>query len=140
CLDPTAASHCILLADAGYNPLLPLALSPSGPNNFPVEFFYTVTDSDKLTLPGCAGVGGGKLTYRAALEGSFLKGVAVWGDQDTFTRTKIVVGSGALCANTTYAFVTPYGTDLITTDTSGGVVANKKGATVDVGCAVAPCD
>jgi hypothetical protein len=134
CLNP--AEPCVLLADPGYNPGLALAL----PGNFPVEFFYFVADSDKMDVPGCNGLGGGKVTYRAALEGSFGLGVATPGQQIAFTRTKIVVSPGGLCPNTTYAFTHPYGTDLITTDGVGGVVANKKGATTDIGCIGAPCD
>ncbi len=137
CLDP-APAPCVLLGDAGFNPALPLAL----PGNFPVEFFYFVADSDKMDVPGCPAplTPPAKVTYRAALEGSFLTGVAELGQQSAFTRTKIVVPPGGLCPNTTYAFTHPYGTDLITTDGAGGVVANKKGATIDTGCAAAPCD
>jgi Big-like domain-containing protein len=136
CLNP--AEPCVLLADPGYNPALPLAL----PGNFPVEFFYFVADSDKMDVPGCpaSGFSGGKVTYRAALEGSFPVAPPAPGGQITFTRTKIVVSPGGLCPNTTYAFTHPYGTDLITTDAAGGVVANKKGATTDVGCVGPPCN
>jgi hypothetical protein len=134
CLNPN--EPCVLLADPDYDPALPLSL----PGNFPIEFFYFVADSDKMDVPGCGGVGGAKVTYRAALEGSFPFAPPAVGQQLTFTRTKIVVGSGGLCPNTTYAFTHPYGTDLITTDSAGGVVANKKGATTDVGCVGAPCD
>jgi hypothetical protein len=134
CLNPN--EPCVLLADPTYNPALPLAL----PGNFPIEFFYFVADSDKMDVPGCKGAGGAKVTYRVALEGSFPVAPPAVGGQIAFTRTKIVVGSGGLCPNTTYAFTHPYGTDLITTDNAGSVVANKKGATVDVGCVGSPCD
>jgi len=136
CLNPN--EPCVLLADANYNPALPLTL----PGNFPTEFFYSVADSDKMDVPGCpaAGFTGAKVTYRVGLEGSFPVPPPASGQQITFTRTKIVVGPGGLCPNTTYAFTHPYGTDLITTDASGGVVANKKGATTDVGCVGPPCN
>lgn len=137
CLNPN--EPCVLLADPNYDPALPLSF-PGPPVNFPIEFFYFVADSDKMDVPGCGGVGGAKVTYRAALEGSFPLAPPAVGQQLTFTRTKIVVGPGGLCPNTTYAFTHPYGTDLITTDAAGGVVANKKGATTDVGCVGAPCD
>ena len=132
------AEPCVLLADPGFNPALPMVF----PTNFPVEFFYTVADTDKMNVPGCpaAGTGPAKVTYRVGLEGSFFSGVAQAGQQITFTRTRIVVGPGGLCPNKTYAFTTPYGTDLVTTDANGGVVANKKGATIDTGCGAVPCD
>jgi hypothetical protein len=135
CLNP--AQPCVLIKDPGYDPAQPLAL----PGNFPIEFFYFVADSDKMDLPGCpaTGFGGAKVTFRAALEGSFVT-TALDGQQIAFTRTKIVVPPGGLCPNRTYAFTHPYGTDQVTTDASGGVVANKKGATIDVGCLGAPCD
>ena len=134
------AEPCVLLADATYDGINPLAF-PGPPLNFPGEFFYFVADSDKMDAPGCGGAGSSaKVTYRAALEGSFATGVPILGDQITFTRTKIVVSTGGLCPNTTYAFTHPYGTDLVTTDGSGAVVANKKGATIDIGCVGAPCN
>lgn len=131
CLDPTDPG-CVLIPDPGFNGLPPVLYV----SNFPVEFFYFVADSDKMDTPGCpsAGTTSTKVTYRAAMEGSFALGVAQVGQDTMFTRTKIVVPPGGLCPNTTYAFVTPYGTDLITTDAGGGIVANKKGATVDIGC------
>lgn len=140
CLNP--AEPCVLIADATYDGTNPLSF-PGPPVNFPAEFFYFVADADKMNVPGCPAAGflGSNVTYRAALEGAFATTAGpIPGDQIAFTRTKIVVSPGGLCPNTTYAFTHPYGTDLITTDSAGGVVANKKGATIDIGCVGAPCD
>jgi hypothetical protein len=130
---------CVLIPDGppadspAFTTALPLAYT--GFTNWPIEFFYYVADSDKMSLPGCPPVStaGPNVTYRAAMEGS-MAFTNPKSDPTMFTRTKIVVAPGGLCPSTTYAFVTPYGTDLITTDSAGGVVANKKGATVDIGC------
>jgi len=134
CLD--TKGPCVLLADPGFNPANPVVF----PTNFPSEFFYTVVDADKLTTPGCpaSGIAAGPLKFRAALEGSFLNGVVRAGEQITFTRTKIV--ANGLCPNTTYTFTHPYGTDVFTANGSGQIVANKTGGTIDIGCAVLPCD
>jgi hypothetical protein len=134
--------YCVLIADPHFDPALPLSFpgSATSPLNYPSEVFYFVADSDKLNSPGCpaSGIGPGRLKYRAAVEATFVTGVPIAGDQITFARTKIV--ADGLCPNTTYAFTHPYGTDLITTDSQGQVVANKKGGTIDIGCAGAPCN
>ncbi len=72
------------------------------------------------------------------MEGSFANGLVIPGDEITFTRTKIV--ATGLCPNTTYEITHPYGLDLVTTNASGQIVANKAGATIDTGCAGAPCN
>jgi len=137
CVDPTDA-QCVLAPDAKFNPALPLKLDSSNTGtNFPGESFYFLADAG-LTTPGCPaqGIGPGTATYRAALEAAFTSGDANWGDQISFTRTKIFV-KGGLCPNTDYYFTHPYGKDLVTTDGSGGVAANRK---IDTGCLSAGCD
>lgn len=132
CLDVND-NHCVVLADPGYNPLLPLSF----PSNFPSEFFYNVADSDKIPTPGCPGATSplaanpGQALVRAALEGAFANGTPAAGEQMVFGRIRVVV-KGGLCPNTEYTFTHPYGTTVLTTDADGGVKPNP--GTVDVGC------
>ncbi len=127
--DPT----CVVLADAGFNPANPLVF----PTNFPSEFFYSLADSELVPTDGCGGTTPpGTAMMRAALEGSFVTGAPVAGDQITFGRIRIAVTSG-LCPNTPYVFQTPYGPQNYTTDAGGGIPRNA--GTTQVGCAAAPC-
>lgn len=133
CLDLTDATHCVILADPGFNPLQPIAF----PANFPSEFFYNVADSDKIVTPGCPGAASplaanpGQALVRAALEGAFANGTPVPGEQMVFGRIRIVV-KGGLCPGTQYTFTHPYGTTVLTTDADGGI--KPAAGTVDVGC------
>ncbi|MFN8124201.1 MAG: choice-of-anchor D domain-containing protein [Thermoleophilia bacterium] len=131
CLD-ASDPNCIVLGDAGFVPDNALNF----PSNYPGEFFYAVADSDLVSTPGCAGTPAGTAFIRVALEGSFLNGTPIAGDQMTFARIRVVVTSG-LCANTTYTFVTPYGAFNYTTNGNGGIPRN--GGTINVGCTAAPC-
>jgi fibronectin type 3 domain-containing protein len=138
-----ADPNCVVLADPTFDPASPLAF-PGPPLNFPGEYFYFVADSDKITTPGCPALGwapraAGAFT-RVAMESSFVTGSPIPGDQISFARIRIVVKPNGLCPDTTYAFTHPYGTELVMTDGDGGVVANKKGFTEDIGCLAAPCD
>lgn len=138
CIDP-ADPNCIVLADATFDPALPLQGRPDFAN-FPGEFFYTVTDSDVLTTPGCGSVLPGRAFIRAAVEAAFLNGAPIDAEQMTFGRVRIVV-RGGLCPNTNYTFTHPYGTTVLRTDASGGI--KPAAGTVDIGCVpVAPavCD
>ncbi len=113
--------NCIVLADAGFDPGLPLDF----PANFPGEFFYQITDSDLIPTDGCNGATTPGIAHlRVALEGSFANGIPEVGQQATFARIRIGVTSG-LCANTSYTFTTPYGpVGPFLTDTSGGIPLN----------------
>jgi hypothetical protein len=82
----------------------------SFPGNFPDELFYTLA-SAQLTLPG-----GGKATLTSGLEAAFLNGVQA-GDQQTFTRIRIVVVGGP--PNTTLLFKHPFGELTIDIDATG---------------------
>ena len=66
-----------------------------------------------------------------ALEGAFVNGDPVAGEQMTFGRIRIRVTSG-LCPNTTYQFRHPFGTETFTTNAAGGIPPNA--GTQDVGC------
>jgi hypothetical protein len=111
--------NCVLLPDAGYNAANPLVF----PTNFPAEFFYSLVDSNIMTIPAdptCGG-GGGTSQLRIALEGSFATGTPLAGQQITFARIRF--NATGLCANTTYDFIHPYGTTPLTSD-GNGVVKN----------------
>ncbi len=132
-----ADPNCIVLAGGNYPGTGPATF----PDLFPDEFFYTVTDSDVMTTPGCAGTAPGKAKFRAAVEGAFAPGAVVDGDQITFGRVRFSVTSG-LCPGEEYTFVHPYGTYTFTANAAGGVKVAQ--ATDDVGCLAAgngiPCD
>ena len=116
CLENTG--KCLLLADAGFNPNLPVSF----PTNFPVEFFYSVADSQQIVTPGCpaAGIPAGTAVMRMALEGSFANGTPIAGDQITFARQRVTV-VGGLCPNAPYTFVSPWGPFTVTTDANGSI-------------------
>lgn len=119
CLD-VSDPRCIVLADAGFDPTLPLEF----PSNYPSEFFYQIADSDLVQTPGCNGTTPGFAMLSLALEGSFANGVPELGQQVVFARIRIKVTSG-LCANTSYTFTTPYGpVGPFLTDTQGGIPPN----------------
>ena len=61
------------------NPLAPIAF----PANFPDEWFYWLA-STKMTLPN-----GGLALLVMVVEGSFVNGVVVPGDQTVFSRVRI---------------------------------------------------
>ncbi|MFL6175386.1 MAG: choice-of-anchor D domain-containing protein [Ornithinibacter sp.] len=132
-----ADPNCIVLAGGNYPGTGPATF----PDLFPDEFFYTVTDSDVMSTPGCGASPPGKALFRAAVEGAFAGGGVVDGDQITFGRIRFSVTSG-LCPGQEYTFVHPYGTYTFTADSAGGV--KRAVATDDVGCLAAgngvPCD
>ncbi len=133
CLD---SANCVLLPDPTYDPAQPVSF----PGNFPGEFFYTVADSELLPLDGCGGTtAAGTALLRVALEGSFVNGQPVPGEQTTFTRIRLFVKSG-LCPNVSYDAVTPYGIFSFGTDANGAL--KRTDGTQDVGCPAAvgtPC-
>lgn len=127
CLD-ASDPNCVVLADAGFDPTLPLNF----PSNYPSEFFYQITDSDLVPTDGCNGASApGFALLRMALEGSFVNGVPESGQQTVFARIRIKVTSG-LCPNTSYTFTTPYGpVGPFLTDTTGGIPANAGTTDID---------
>lgn len=113
------------------------------PTNFPDEFFYAYAESERIATPGrtalgCGAGAPGRAFALAGLEGSFLNGVPLAGDQMVFGRIRIV--ASGLCPTTEYDFVHPYGTERVKTNDLGQVTANVKGYTQDIGCFAAPCD
>ena len=104
------------------DPALPVpdpTLPVSFPNNFPDEFFYSRVINTMT-------VGAMKVTYVAALEGSFANGVVVAGDQVVFARLRFrILGA---TPNATYTFTHPYGVDVVQADGVGFV-----NSTTDVG-------
>ena len=142
CIDPTDP-YCIVLADATFNPSKAVQFLPDDPTkslNFPGEFFYTVADSDLLSTPGCNGTAPGKSAYRSAIEGTFVNGDPVDGEQMVFGRERFYVTSG-LCPGATYTVTTPYGQTQVVANARGGIARNA--ATTDIGCAPVPpatCD
>jgi hypothetical protein len=144
CLQVT---NCVLLADPTFNPSNPVAF----PSNFPGEFFYALADSDVVTVTQDCGGGvtaTGTVGLRLAIEGSFANGAPAAGDQTTFGRMRILpprgAGGGALCPDTPYTFVTPFGVlGPITTGPANGALPGRfrvNDSTFDVGCGAAPCN
>lgn len=146
CLQTT---NCVLLADAGFNPANPVAF----PTNFPSEFFYSLADSDVVTVSQDCGNGvtaSGQVALRLAVEGAFVSadGSPNPGDQITFGRMRVIpprgAGGGALCPDTPYTFVTPFGVlGPITTGPANGALPGRfrvNDATFDIGCGAAPCN
>ena len=89
CINPSD-TRCVLAGfDAGGNPV-------TFPTNFPDEFFYSIADSDDVSVAPIADCTStptpGTANLRVALEGSFANGAAataVAGDQITFGRTRV---------------------------------------------------
>jgi hypothetical protein len=135
CLDP-ADANCIVTADAGYDPTKPQVF----PTNFPGEFFYANTQSDRLATPGCKGAKPGRISLLDSLEGAFVNGAPKFGDQMVFGRERLIV-TGGLCPKATYQVNGPYGHFSFVTDNNGALAKNQ--GTTDIGCApLAPnvCD
>src|SRR5262249_23112165 len=103
------AGNCPLMADALPNPLAPISF----PANFPDEWFYWLANA-KMTLPN-----GGLATLVMAVEGAFLNGAVVPGDQIVFSRLRIRVSN--LVPNATYTITHPYGVESLVADALGVV-------------------
>ena len=101
CLTENAA-YCVVLADPGFSPLLPVVF----PTNWPIEFFYYIADVDKGTAP--AAYTKAVKIIRFTLEGSFanLPTVPVNGLQTVFARTRIIFTPPSTGA---YTFTHPFG-------------------------------
>ena len=125
CLDPTDALCVLAGFDAGGNPV-------DFPGNFPEEFFYSIADSDQVSvapIDGCAVATPGTADLRIALEGTFANTTPTPGEQTTFGRTRVT--ADGLCPGTSYTFVTPYGPVLFAADNAGVIKATD--ATIDIG-------
>jgi hypothetical protein len=145
CTDPLDG-NCAMAPD----PNLDTALPVSFPGNFPGEFFYTVANSEPLTINDDCGDGttaSADVSLLEGLEGAFVTDTPQAGQQITFARSRIIFGPRAttLCPTTTYTFVTPYGEQSFTTDATGAL--KRTDGTVSVGCAgpapgttTPPCD
>src|SRR5262245_45527180 len=101
------AGNCPTTAADLPNPLAPLSF----PGNFFDEWFYWLANA-KMTLPN-----GGLGTLVMAVEGSFLNGAVVPGDQMVFSRLRVRVSG--LVPNATYTVTHPYGVDSLVADGLG---------------------
>ncbi len=133
CTNPSDG-NCAMAPD----PNLDTALPVSFPDNFPGEFFYTVANSEPLTINDVCGDGStasADVSLLEGLEGAFVTDAPQAGQQITFARSRIIFGPRAttLCPTTTYTFVTPYGEQSFTTDATGAL--KRTDGTVSVGCA-----
>jgi hypothetical protein len=75
--------------------------------NFPDEAFYAVARAETALT------GGGRIRWRAVLEGAFANEVPAQGDQMVFTRVQVTgdkINLGVYPVNTVLTFETPYGT------------------------------
>ena len=106
CLDPNSG-FCLLTPADLPNPAAPVSF----PGNFPEEWFYWSGDAG-LTLPN-----GGSGILVMAVEGAFLNGPVVPGDQITFSRLRIRFRG--LVPNNTYTVTHPYGVETLTADGFG---------------------
>jgi len=107
CLDLPAATggipYCTLLAGPGFNPALPIVRLPTM-SNYPPENFYWVADNKFNTVPGVAGA---IAAFRLELEGTFVTGVPIPGQQITFLIVNLQKMSG-LPASSTFTVTHPY--------------------------------
>ena len=94
------------------NPNLPISF----PDNFPDEFFY------QRAIANMTGPGGQTFLLNLALEGSFLNGVPVNGDQMVFTRLR--VRATGLTPGAVYTVTHPFGVETLRADGVPPVVIN----------------
>ena len=99
----------------------PLAEASVATGNLPDEAFYAVARAE-ATLTG-----GGRIRWRAVLEGAFLNGEVFDGDQMTFTRVQV---DGSKIARNyigqTLTFKTPYGDLSASVKSDGTLVRARK--------------
>lgn len=129
CLDGSDPK-CVL-PGAGEEPNFDPAKPTVFATNFPSEFFYWITESDKMSTPK-----GGKVFMRFAVEGAFLNGNPLANDQMVFGRIRIT--GTDLEPNATYTATHPYGVDTFQTDENG--IFSRNTSTEDIGCEASPCD
>jgi Big-like domain-containing protein len=94
-----ADGTCLVTADMLTNPAAPIAF----PNNFPDEFFFYALDTG-------GPVNGGRLVWRARLEGAFANGPVIQGDQMVFARVRVVMDVPE--PGGTYTVTHPYGVEV----------------------------
>ncbi|MCK7574513.1 MAG: hypothetical protein MZV65_00300 [Chromatiales bacterium] len=151
CMDQV---NCIVLADAFFNPALPLVF----PTNFPGESFYFFAGA-RIDTIGPQVLGGAtqrNLDLRVVLEASFggVTAGPVPGEQITFARINLGRITGGpncgiapinpldcvLAPGATYTVTYPYGTFTFTADANGEAISSLGGQAfrqVD-GCGVPP--
>jgi len=105
------AGNCPTTAANLPNPPAPRSF----PGNFPEEWFYWLAGA-RMTLPS-----GGLARLTMAVEGAFLNGPVVPGNQVTFSRLRVRVSG--LLANATYTVTHPYGVESLTADGLGVINA-----------------
>ncbi|TMA37635.1 MAG: DNRLRE domain-containing protein [Deltaproteobacteria bacterium] len=112
CLDPGGFCPAMDLPD----PTSPVVF----PDNFPSAFFYWLANA-RITLPS-----GGRARVTLAVEGTFVGGRVVPGNQFAFGRVRI--RADGLVAGATYTFTHPYGVDVLQADGLGSLnVTNDVG-------------
>src|SRR2546425_1474186 len=119
-LQPCLDAVCGGVGFALPNPALPLSF----PGNFPVEVFYSRAIA-KMT------VGTISVVYTNALEGSFVTGVAVPGDQVVFSRVRVRIFG--VPPGSTYTVTHPYGVEVLTADALGTVNFTQDSPRIPVG-------
>ncbi|GEM_PF-4915040 len=132
CIDG-ADPICVLPAageEPGFDPAQPSNLLAG---NFPSEFFYWIAESNPLATPG-----GGDVDIRYAVEGAFLGGAPVPGDQMVFGRIRVRATGLLPSQNQAYTVTHAYGVDVYSTDENGNITSVL--GTEDVGCQVGPCN
>lgn len=87
-------------------------LPVSYPGNWPDEFFYYAIDGLMLGTTGRASI-------RCALEGAYLNGAVVPGDEMVFTRIRVRVSD--LIPNGSYTALHPYGTEELIAEADGTI-------------------
>jgi hypothetical protein len=98
------------------------SLDPANPN-FPDEAFYAVARAETALT------GGGRIRWRAVLEGAFANGDVADGDQMTFTRVQVVgdkINLGVYPVGTVLTFETPYGTLTAPVQASGKLSRDRR--------------
>jgi len=94
-----ADGSCLVTGDQLTNPSAPIAF----PNNFPDEFFFSALDAGTP-------VNGGRLVWRARLEGAFANGPVLAGDQMVFARVRVTLDVPA--PGGTYTVTHPFGVEV----------------------------
>jgi len=94
-----ADGSCLVTGDQLTNPSAPISF----PNNFPDEFFFSALDAGTP-------VNGGRLVWRARLEGAFANGPVLAGDQMVFARVRVTLDVPA--PGGTYTVTHPFGVEV----------------------------
>jgi hypothetical protein len=105
-------------------------LTPGTPGATGESFYFNATS--KLTLAG-----GARASLVLATEDAYTTGAPTLGQEIDFSRIRFSVDK-ALKAGAQYKVTHPYGVDVFTATSIGGVPKNQ--GTQDVGCLAPPCD